>query len=260
MVLVDCTQLNAQLADLATESAQSILDHVAKDLVDRASEVKDAFKKTMSILNRRSTTSQELVKSEEFLNLVDSEILDDLLRDVAEIKRRLDFLFEHSYPVTDYVLVPVGISFSWSRKIVSLLNQARRELQQDRDRLENKLKVRRATFAEEIEAFSASIEELKSKGATMEMSGAIKDVARIKREIDDLDSNEKRNIEEAENLNAEEDRLGWPVSDFTLLNESAKFLPHFAVFGALQQTIQSRKCAGARGLWPNWTQRMLSEQ
>ena len=227
LVLVDCTQLNAQLADLAVESAQSVLNHVAKDLVDRASEVKDAFKKTMNILNRRPTTSQELVKGEEFLSLVDSEILDDLLRDVAEIKRRLDFLFEHSYAVTDIVLVPVGISFTWSRRIVNLLNQARRELQRDRDGLEGKLKVRRVTFAAELEAFSANVEELKSKGATMEMSGAIKDVSKIKREIDRLEENEKHNVEEAEGLNAEEDRLGWPVSDFALLNESRKVFSPF---------------------------------
>ena len=129
MFLIDCQGLNTQLAALAEESALSILQHMADDLVGRSHDIKEKFKKTMGILNKKPTTSQELVSAEDFLQLVDSETLDELLRDVAEVKRRLDFLFEHSYAVNDFVLVPVGVAFSWSRKINSQLTVARLALQ-----------------------------------------------------------------------------------------------------------------------------------
>ena len=82
MFLIDCRGLNAQLASLAEESALSILQHMADDLVGRSHDIKENFKKTMGILNKKPTTSQELVSAEDFLQLVDSETLDELLRDV----------------------------------------------------------------------------------------------------------------------------------------------------------------------------------
>ena len=62
-----------------------------------------------------------------FFNIVYFSLIS--LSDVAEVKRRLDFLFEHSYAVNDFVLVPVGVAFSWSRKINSQLTVARLALQ-----------------------------------------------------------------------------------------------------------------------------------
>ena len=67
----------------------AILQHVADDLVRKSHVVKENFKQVMATLNRRPNTSQELVSAEEFLNLIDTETLDELLRDVAEIKKRL---------------------------------------------------------------------------------------------------------------------------------------------------------------------------
>ena len=75
MVLIDCTDLNAQLVSLAEESALAILHFVADDLVRRSHRVKDEFKNVMATLNRRPQTSHELVGAEQFLNLVDSETL-----------------------------------------------------------------------------------------------------------------------------------------------------------------------------------------
>ena len=80
MFLIDCQGLNTQLAALAEESALSILQHMADDLVGRSHDIKEKFKKTMGILNKKPTTSQELVSAEDFLQLVDSETLDELLR------------------------------------------------------------------------------------------------------------------------------------------------------------------------------------
>ena len=122
LILIDCVQLNEQLATL-DRAAQPFLQDFAADLIERSIDLKEQFKQTMGRLNRRCTISQELVESEAYLKEVDSIVLDDLLRKVAEAKRRLDFLFG-KYHVTDTVLVPVGITFSWSRKVVPLVNQA----------------------------------------------------------------------------------------------------------------------------------------
>ena len=150
-----------------------------------------------------------------------------MLRDVAEVKRRLDFLFEHSYPVNDFVLVPVGVAFSWSRKISSQLNIARSEIQRDREDLEKQLTVRKKTFLKRLESFGINVEELNDVGATMEMSGTIKDVGRIRKTVDVLEEEEQSLTEECDELNQEEDRLGWPVSDFVELGLSKKLFHPF---------------------------------
>jgi len=98
---------------------------------------------------------------------VDTEDLDNLLRDVGDIKRRLDFLFEHNYDINDFVLVPVGVAFSWSRKINAHLNVARTEIQRDRDSLEQQLKRRKQQFASNVDAFTTNVEDMTHVGATM---------------------------------------------------------------------------------------------
>ena len=133
----------------------------------------------------------------EFLNLIDTETLDELLRDVAEIKKRLDFLFVHSYPVNQDVLFPVGVAFDWSRKINRLLITARNEIQRDRDGLETLLKKKRTKFGQDLNLFTNQVEDLKQDGATMEMSGTIKDVSKMKKKIDVLEATETKLTEEA---------------------------------------------------------------
>lgn len=233
MVLVDCTGLNQQLVGLAEESALSILEHLADDLVARSHGIKDDFKQIMNVLNRRPTTSQELVAAEEFLHQVDTEDLDNLLRDVGDIKRRLDFLFEHNYDINDFVLVPVGVAFSWSRKINAHLNMARTEIQRDRDSLEQQLKQRKQLFASNVDAFATNVEDMTQVGATMDKStGTIKDIAKIKNQVDGLREEETTLTQEAEDLNSEEDRLGWPLSDFeALIGAKKMFVPFYKLWG-----------------------------
>ena len=123
--------------------------------------------------------------------------MDELLRDVAEIKKRLDFLFVHSYPVNQDVLFPVGVAFDWSRKINRLLITARNEIQRDRDGLETLLKKKRTKFGQDLNLFTNQVEDLKQDGATMEMSGTIKDVSKMKKKIDVLEATETKLTEEA---------------------------------------------------------------
>ena len=94
--------------------------------------------------------------------------------------------------------------------------------------MQGALKKRTKQFKERIAQFIATVEEMKEIGATMEVTGSIKDVNRIKVKVDKIEEEETALTLEGEEINAEEDRLGQVLNEFVNLTEAKRtFHPSF---------------------------------
>ena len=104
---------------------------------------------------------------------------------------------------------------------------------------------------------------MKEVGATMDVTGSIKDVNRIKTKVDKIEEEETKLTLEGEEINAEEDRLGQGLNDFVNLTEAKKTFTPFNKLWRLASSYSRAQQRWRRGpvaqLDAEEVERILSE-
>jgi hypothetical protein len=189
--------------------------------------IKERFKGINARLSKRPADSVELVAGEGYLKDVKAEILGELLAETADVGKRLDFLF-HEFLVTDTVLRPVGITFSWARRIDGLLKGSERELKTSRERLEEDFRKQREAYMAELREIMSEVSLFDKKGASYNNKGELQGLTEHVTLVQEIEGQLSKAQDRATEINEEEERLGWNQTDFELLKKASDVLSPFA--------------------------------
>jgi hypothetical protein len=166
LTVVLCGHLKTELSAKANALATLLLDHIADHNVTRSVAIKERFKIINNRIAKRPNDSMELVEAEKYLTETRTRELGDLLEETRDIGNRLDFLFSHNFLVTETILRPVGITFSWAKRIGALLTASEGELKSNRHRLEGVFSKQKGAFVQELKDILSEVEMFDKKGAT----------------------------------------------------------------------------------------------
>jgi hypothetical protein len=88
LLVVRCDLLNKSLVKRAKDLADRLLSHVAQDNVGRNHAICKGFKAISSRVGKKPANSEELVESEAYMDDVKAVQLNELAREVTDVKQR----------------------------------------------------------------------------------------------------------------------------------------------------------------------------
>ena len=184
---------------------------------DRNHRLVKNFENVVNKIGKKPTNEVELVDLESSLEqfrVVDHKTLVD---EFVEIKSWQDLIFETRFVLTSADFKAIHDSALWVQSIDKTMLQREADLRRERETLENKFKMHRTKFIEDLNAYIAVVRKFKDAGNMRQMDEYLERTLALKEKFE-------RAKFDAEKLNEKETLLGWDSSEFEQLNEGLRML------------------------------------
>lgn len=174
-------------------------------------------------LMKRPSTSQELVELVQYANAFKERDLPRmLLNECQTAADELHFLFECEHSVNEEVLMHIGASFGWVKKIASIIKDA-----------DNQIALERFPSA------SLSPSDHQRRSPSSDRFGELDRVSEYITIIRSVRDNLSAAEEEVSRINEQEELLGMSRTDFVLLSNAAQELEPFEELWTLANEFRS---------------------
>jgi dynein heavy chain len=217
MATIDCVELNDALRTKAKECQRILLDNIVTVNYDRNDKLCKAFEQIVGSLAKKPSGAGELVDLEQTLEQFRSQTMKELFDEFADIRAWQQMLFdcEHELQTKDFKAITE--SAAWVHKIDSEMSKRENELRNERDAIENRFKVERQKFEEDLAGSVAVVNKFKDAGNLKQMEEYLERILALK-------ENFERAKFEADKFREREVLLGWDASEFEKLQEGVEKL------------------------------------
>jgi dynein heavy chain len=232
LVCINASAVKQKVANRAHELALSLTAAIGSKFATRDAAICHQYQEMSARLMVHPSSDEEMVELERFVS--DSkETLTDLNKELNAARKQLAFLVEHSYHFSDDELKLIGSTWLWPSRIKPLLDDCHKRLKEERNRSEDELNARKEKFVEELDEYVAAAEAFQTYG---ELSRINENVATLNKLLADIGGAKER----AEQLNAEEELLGYAHTHFVQLEHVPTMLAPYTTLWRNSQDFQKQ--------------------
>ncbi|KAG8459256.1 hypothetical protein KFE25_014101 [Diacronema lutheri] len=232
LVAINASAVKQRMANRAQELVLSLTASVGAKFAARDAAICHQYQEMSARLMVHPSTDDEMVELEKFVH-ESRETLVELNKELNTARKQLTFLVEHAYHFNDDELKLVGSTWLWPSRIKPLLDDCHKRLKDERSRAEDELAARKDKFVEELDEYVAIAEAFQSYG---ELARVSENVATLNKLLADVAAAKER----AEQLNAEEELLGFARTHFVQLEHVPALLAPYTTLWRNAQDFQKQ--------------------
>ncbi|KAM4698368.1 dynein axonemal heavy chain 7 [Rhinophrynus dorsalis] len=206
MFELHCDELIRALEKRSEAICIKLIEKMFKDHQEANKRVCDEFEKIAETALSSPLNTHELMELKEYVQKVEVQDLMELEQKLVEAKNRLIFLVDY------IILSPADIClnnnvFQWHDHIEEIFEEHKKIIAEKTEQYEEELKLQCERFIEELENYAKQMEEF-------EAYDDIEEVTRYLRKAQALSSKLDQAVDKVDQLNAEEEAFGWPISQY----------------------------------------------
>lgn len=232
MVQVDAGEVNRKLLQCGQDCVARLLKLLANRNVDRSGRLVKQFELLDARIQREPTNEDQLVELEAMVESAQEKDFPALLDEYEDIKEWIwtTWDMEHLLHEADYRAI--WMASKWKGYATDIENR-KRELEEDRVKIESKLTERRNKFLEHLVDMNNRIGKFKEKGNTR----ALDEYTVL---LDDLKKQLSHAEGQKEDIQKKEEMLGWEMTEFEQLDQAFDLLDPYDKLWSL--VAQHQEC------------------
>lgn len=207
-ILLDCRALKSLLIQTGEDLAQKVLDYVVMRFVSHNMWLTKQFREIHRRMAEPPADSEALVEAEAYTDRTRDVEIPALEKSLESARKMLAFLLERRHRVTVELLQPLLETVEWSRRMDKVMWDGEALVKRERERLEHQFQRARDAFQHELEDLAEQVDSFKVRGNIADLFANSEEVEAIQKQLVTAE-------ETAQSMNAEERRLGWPVTTFS---------------------------------------------
>ncbi|CAF0750041.1 unnamed protein product [Didymodactylos carnosus] len=213
LINLDCHDLNEHLVKTVKKLREKLVQYCIEDNNRLNKEIVKEYDEIANTVSVAAEDIEELVKTTEFLNKALETSIYKLAYKIGEAKDRLMFLLDYAIMSPEDLKLNAQV-FHWPENILSILELNQGRLTALRERAEERLRDRILKFEKKLEDLQKDVDVFRRKEilSTEEMRLNVEKLADINKLLDEYKN-------EGEQINREQQLLGWEVIPFPKLQE-----------------------------------------
>ena len=217
LLLISCTELKQGLATKAEAIARGVSGLVVEELEKKSKDISAAYSVIYEKLQSTSGSAEEVVEMNAYMAACEIE-LEKLTESIkTNLEARITLLDNVTMELPDETFSLVFATLGWPGRVTKVATDAAKKQEEDREKFQEQLRTDREHFSEELDVWAVEIKALATLGDMSEVETNSATVAALQAKIDD-------GKERAALYNSREELFGWPVTEYSQLNELNKAL------------------------------------
>ena len=221
MFLIDCNDLKNELINRCEELINKILDAISKYIQQESIRITKKCGDNKDELARPINSAADLVKTEEFLEKYKEIEKAQITTDYLKVVDWLMTLYEYpSYKASEEEIKHIQDAHNSTKDIEKLLEQKELTLKEKRAEQEESIVKKKITFMETLEEIKRDVEDFKTKDDVFQAKENQKEIERINNRLAFCET-------EKQEINQQEETIGFEVTEFDQVGKLQKLLKPF---------------------------------